>query len=382
MAVADPVLSVRHARLEELVQLLNTQHAALLDVVAPAGRLSSQRGNLLVEGVGEPVLTPTGVTPAQTLLRPTPVADASLAEKLGIPTAYLRTLRGRRLDLFDVNVNGWLAEQPDRRFLIRGLRDASGGAGIARAVLSDSYRFVDNLDVLMAVLDGVHTAGAQVDIVGCDLTERHMYVKIRSQAVAAHAPELLRDYVSPFSGARGADNPLVFAGFVITNSETGHGSFSLTPQITVQICDNGMTITRDAMREIHLGARLTDGVVRWSEDTQRAHVDLIGKQARDAVATFLNRDYLTTTIDNISRDARVPLRDPQATLEHVGRQLRYTADQQAAILTHFIQGGDITSGGVLHAVTSTAQTLTDADDAYQLERSGLRAMAVAAAHAA
>jgi hypothetical protein len=31
----------------------------------------------------------------------------------------------------------------------------------------------------------------------------------------------LRDYVSPFTGARGAANPLVFAGFVLPNSENG-----------------------------------------------------------------------------------------------------------------------------------------------------------------
>jgi hypothetical protein len=62
-------------------------------------------------------------------------------------------------------------------------------------------------------------------------------------AIAEAAPALLGNYVSPFTGARGADNPLVFAGFVISNSETGHGSFKITPQITVQICDNGLTLT-------------------------------------------------------------------------------------------------------------------------------------------
>lgn len=70
---------------------------------------------------------------------------------------------------------------------------------------------------------------------------------------------------------------MVFAGFVVSNSETGHGSFSLTPQLTVQVCDNGMTITRDAVREVHLGGRLADGVVRWSADTQDAVLDLVGR---------------------------------------------------------------------------------------------------------
>jgi hypothetical protein len=382
VTASSPILTTRNATLADLVALLNNQHAARLDVVTSARQLTSTGGTLRLLGTGEPRISSDGVTLDEVLLRPTAVADTGIAEKLAIPPAYLRTLRERHLDLYDANVNTWLADQPDRRFLVRGLRDDTGTGGIARALLSDSYRFVDNLDVLMAVLDGVRTAGIPVDITGCDLTERRMYVKIRSTAVAEHVPELLRNYVSPFSGARGAENPTVFAGFVVSNSETGHGSFSLTPQITVQVCDNGMTITRDAMREVHLGGRLAEGVVRWSADTQAAQLDLITKQARDAVATFLDRSYLHTAIEKISRDAGVRITDPQATLEHVGRALRFTAEQQATILAHFIQGADITSGGVLHAVTSTAQTVSDADEAHELERRGIKAMALAAAHAA
>ncbi|MGH3908731.1 MAG: hypothetical protein ACRDTE_31800 [Pseudonocardiaceae bacterium] len=48
------------------------------------------------------------------------------------------------------------------------------------------------------------------------------------------------------------------------------------------------------------------------------------------------------------------------------------------ILNHFIDGADRSSGGVLHAVTSAAQTLDDADDAYEMERRGLQAMSLAA----
>jgi hypothetical protein len=37
---------------------------------------------------------------------------------------------------------------------------------------------------------------------------------------------------------------VVFSGFVISNSETGCGAFTLTPRLVVQVCRNGMTITR------------------------------------------------------------------------------------------------------------------------------------------
>jgi len=224
----DTFLITHNATVADLVALLHAQHAAKLDVVTPARHLAVEHGRLRLIGVGEPRLTPDGVTVGETLLRPTAVADAGIAEKLGIPLPYLRRLRAERIDLYDVNVNTWLGDDPDRRFLVRGLHDPDGGTGVARALLSDSYRVVDNLDVLMAVLDGVRAAGVQVDIAGCDLTERRMYVKVRAPQVAGYAPELLAAYRSPFTGARGAENPVVFAGFVVSNSETGHGSFSLT----------------------------------------------------------------------------------------------------------------------------------------------------------
>jgi len=48
-------------------------------------------------------------------------------------------------------------------------------------------------------------------------------------------------------------------------------------------------------------------------------------------------------------------------------------------LTHFICGGDVTAGGVMHAVTSVAQTLPDADAAHEMESAALRALDIAAA---
>jgi len=207
-----------------------------------------------------------------------------------------------------------------------------------------------------------------------------MYVLVQSADIAVHAPTLLAGYRSPFTGASGADNPLVFAGFVISNSETGNGSFSITPRITVQVCSNGMTITRDALREIHLGGRIEEGVIRWSTTTQQTALDLVTRKATDAVTTFLDHAYVNRTLTAIQEQAAIRIHDVPATIEHVSKELRYTADQQQTILDHFIDAGDRTAGGILHAVTSTAQTQPDADDAHSLERHALRALTLAATH--
>lgn len=378
---SEPVpLTARATTLPDLVGILRSQHAAKVDVVTPAAQLRAERGLLRVADA-QHTLSIDGVTRTDAVLAPTEAADAGIARKLDIPGPYLRRLRKHHLGLYDANVNGWLDHQPARRFLVRGLSTGPDRPGILRALLSDAFRILDNLDVLLSALDGIQRAGAQVDIAQADLTDTRMYLKVRSTAIAEAAPALLGDYVSPFTGARGADNPLVFAGFVISNSETGHGSFKITPQITVQICDNGLTLTQHALKEVHLGGRLATGQIRWAADTECAALDLVVKQTRDAVSAFLDRQFLQARVADIQARAGVRIDRPVATLEHVAKTLRFTTQQQETILAHFITGGDRTSGGVLQAVTSAAQTVTDADTAHEMEGVGIRAMELAAAYA-
>jgi hypothetical protein len=375
MTTMDLPLTVRNADLQELEAMLRHQHHNKLDAVVPARDLRMSGGNLLVDGIGAPAMSLDGLSPTTGRFAPTTTCDGGIADKLGIPVHYLRRMRDeRRIDLLDSNVNTWLSDAPDKRYLVRAFRGHDAEPGIARAILSDRYKINDNLNVLLAVLNGIQQAGVEVNIAQCDLTETRMYVKVVCPAVAALAPHLLGNYTSPFSGLRGADNPIVFAGFIFSNSEVGHGALKITPRIVVQICDNGLTIDKDAHKGVHLGARMDDGLVRWNRDTLDAMVQLASKQARDAVQTFLNTDYVEAKINEIDAAAGVRVNDVEATLEFVANELRFTAEEQNTILNHFIDGGDRTSGGVLHAVTSAAQTLDDADQAYEMERHGLRAM--------
>lgn len=77
--------------------------------------------------------------------------------------------------------------------------------------------------------------------------------------------------------------------------------------------------------------------------------------------------------------AGVPVADAPKTIEHVAKQLRMSDEAQAELLNHFIKGGVTTSGSILHAVTSTAQTIDEPDTAHKIGDSGIRAMELAAA---
>lgn len=386
-------LTARNATLEDMVAILRHQRARRLDVVAPAAAVHAYDGNLVIDGAIQHVTT-DGVTSAAGTYRPTVVADEGLAAKLGINLAYLRRLREQRPDLWDANVNGWLHGNPltgiapdPRKFLIRLFQAEGDNLGVARAVLSDSYKVIDNLDALLATLDGIRQAGVDVEFDGLDLSERRLYARVVAPQIRAYAPGLLAGYRSPFGGetyipgrqwtpeqARQAaarsgqgyepgSEPVLFAGFVVSNSEVGDGAWSITPRIVAQVCGNGMQIVADVTRAVHLDSRQDEGVIRYSADTQEKELALITARARDAVATFLSPAYLQAKVSEVERKAGVPVSHPDETVRQVAKAAKFSDEIADGILAHFVRGGQLTAGGVMQAVTSLAQTLDDPDAA-------------------
>lgn len=389
------ITTARNATLADLGKLLTEQQARKLDVVAPASTLRMEHGRLLVTG-SDPVLSEDGVTATTGVYDATDVFDEGLADKLGIPLPYMRRLRNDRPDLLDANVNGWLhgymgsapalAEQEvdaiagdPRSFLLRLFKPAGDAPGIARAFLSDRYKPIDHFDILTAVLQGIREAGVNAIPTRCDLSERTMRVQIAAPEVEALAPLLLAGYRSPYTGLTGEDNPTVFAGFDFGNSETGGGAFYIVPRLTIQICTNGMVLTKDAMRAVHLGGKMEEGVIDWSSDTQAKQVALITAKARDAARTFLDVKYMERQIAAITQIAITPITGAEATIKTVAKKLAFSEEITAGVLDHFIRGGQLTAGGVMQAVTSFSQSIDDPDKANSLNDQGIRAMELAAA---
>lgn len=366
---------MRNATLPALHAELTTWHGARRDVIAPASMLRMEGTRLLLDG--EPMISDFGVTTPRIEHTTWDTFDNGVSDKLGIPRAYLRRMKQQMPGLYAENINSWLAQDP-RKFLVRTLtQDPRGTAdgAVARALLGDSFRIIDNLDVLMATLEGIKQAGITPRITG-NLSENRMTVRVVAEEIQALAPALLKGYRSPFTGQTGDDNPTVFAGFVLSNSEVGQGAFTLVPQLTVQICDNGMTITKDATRSVHLGSKMAEGVVRWSADTHEKNLALVTAQARDAVATFLDVEYMERTIARLEAEAGRKIEDPQKSVEALGKKLAYTEVMQRDILNYFIEGGQRTAGGLMHAITAAAQN-HDTDDAWFMETTAVQAMSLA-----
>lgn len=383
-----PARSLRHADLKDLFALLQVQHRQKVDVIVPVSTLHTSGGALMVGGL-EPVITEDGVTEISGLYRPTGKATADLLRQFAIPVPYGRRMAADNVELFDANINSWAgADTSGAKVLLRLFYGADPNhpdtVGILRSVLSDKYGFRDNLDVFLAALDGMRAAGLDAqNISSVSLSDDRLYMFVEAPEVQTLAPKLLEGYRSPWAGtAHGgvaADTtPVVHAGFVVQNSETGLGALSVTPRIKVRICDNGLTMTKDALRKVHLGSRLPEGQIAWKADTVKAVDESIKLQMRDAVTAFLTEDYLTSAVSKLEETSGVPVSDAAKTIEVVGKQLSYTQDEQAGILSHFIRGGQVTAGGIMQAVTSFAQEIEDVDRQNEFEATGVEAMLAAA----
>ena len=115
----------------------------------------------------------------------------------------------------------------------------------------------------------------------------------------------------------------------------------------------------------------------WSRATNAKMLDLITSRTTDAVAAFLDEDFLARMVRDLEAAAGKPVTDPDTTIKTIATRLRYSEETAKAVLAHFITGADTSAGGILHAITSVAQTLDDADAAHELETTAIAAMHLA-----
>ena len=222
--------------LVEIATELERQNASKKDYVADTRRLKMEpveTGKVVLQGVNGGMA-----------LRP--IAHQQMAATLGIPKPYYDRMLNEQPDLLAANVNRWLEKQPAKK-LIRTLDNE------VRAVLSDSYRPLDNLDLAEAVLPKLSELTASV--VSTEVTENRFYLKAVTEKVTGIVKV----------------GDVIQAGIVISNSEVGQGSLRVEALDYRLVCLNGM-IRDSSIRKAHLGrgARGQDASRRCCEGNEPA----------------------------------------------------------------------------------------------------------------
>lgn len=353
-------------RLTQLVAELERQRESRVDFVAD-GRSFAVRHT--EQGIR---LAPADLQAEEWLPREgLPFLDSALPQLGGrvspeVPTKFLRALASSRPAIAACLMQDLLRETAGRH-LVRVLD------GKVRAVLSNSYRVLDNYDLAFAALDVARKAGGEV--VECCLSDTAMRIKFTSRQIRDSVAEMQdrggggsHEWLR-LTGARvlpvdylpdgpGTIHPVV----TISNSETGHGGLHVRLGILRAMCCN-MAIIESVASEIHLGGRLDPGL--YTTETQAAEAKAVMLKCRDAIAGAFDPEKFRRLTAK-ARTAQADLiQAPEAVVAHVAES--FTDDDRQAILRHFLVEYEPTRWGLSQAIARHSQDMADGDSAADLE---------------
>jgi len=279
-------------------------------------------------------------------------AERQLATFTGIPQKYYdrmpETLRAW-------NVNHWLKSEHSKR-MVRTID------GNCRALLSDRYRVIDNAPVVESVLP-VLAERQDMQIVSSHIGEDRFYLK-------ALFPRTQLDV--------GVGDP-VQAGLVISNSETGNGSFRIELLIFRLVCLNGM-VTNSSLKKYHVGrAAAMDAEVSelFADETIKADEAAFMLKVRDLVKSSMDMAQFEMAVGSMAAAKEWAIEAPvPEVIERVTRQFSMTQDESGSVLNSLItnagRDGGLNQFALANAVTETAHALPGIgfERSIDLERMG------------
>ncbi len=328
----------------ELADTLQAQAARKVDYMAPARKLVMTHGaELASSSIG-----------AGRALALTDTAHSQVASFLDIPRAYYDRMRTVDPELLSENVNHWMQRaDPKARRLIRTLD------GNVRALLSDAYQRIDNLEVgeaalaVIAKIPGIRIASASI-------TENRLYIKAVSSAITAKV-----------EGSKRVGD-IVEAGVMISNSETGLGSISVKPFMLYLACLNGMVRDKESFRAAHVGRRADPEIegmltARTRQLQDRAFIAKLQDVTRAAFDRKAFDEFMAKVSGTTGQQIGGHVPD---VVETLASTFKLGEGEKTSILDHLIRGGDLSRFGLVNAVTRTAEDSKSYDRATELETLG------------
>ncbi len=340
--------------LQSVITILDAQKKVKRDMIIPAGHMSYSAGSGLLEVVNGAEIEQYTITEH---------THQQIADKLGIPRQYYRKLQSEYKDLLAENINMWLSKKEKTSYLLRTFNYPEGEK-VARAVLSNRYNIIDNWDVLVCALEAIKKTGIHVEIVKSDVTDLRMYLHVVAPEIHIEATRLLDGYLENRNTAHIGNG--IISGLVISNSEVGMGRFEISARAQILKCKNGLHDRNAAFKKTHLGAKMEDGDIQWSQNTRNKNYELIMAQVNDAVKVYLSEDYLgqlTTKLEGYKANI---IEQPTKIIELVNKELQIPEDHADSILKYFLKDNDESVFGMMNAYTRHSQKL-GADMQYDIE---------------
>jgi hypothetical protein len=332
-------------RIKQIAQEVQAISRDSRDYIVPREQLSAI--NLPGEGLALQINLPGG---EPSLYHPSAHATRQLAQTLQMSGHYVKRLQASGYsDLLAHNLQELLRREPDRSHMVRTVGER------ARAVLSDSFRTVDNWDVLKASLQAVQQAGGEVwnlrhDNDGGTFRFQAWNPAIREQLKMERAHDIFRP-------GKDDGEPFLYPVISVGNSELGTGSTFGSIGFIDGICSNTCIWSREVAK-VHLGRKKDAGEYLASDETRALESQMVVSQIRDLIRTAFNPEAFQAFVRKVeaSMGREVPQEVKATQLVTATCKLHKLPDEHAeALLESFLQRGDRSCYGLASAVNSLAR---------------------------
>lgn len=268
---------------KQTLQRLMSERRSAQDFIAPIGVELKKKDKVPVIKFTEQGYITMNVEKNRYSLHPHAVGQ--LAEKMNIPSKYLRQLSEgtewqRQLATQILNEHSGWTERT--RVLVRTVGNQ------VRGVLSDCYRRLNSEQILTAFLTEAMKQGA----VPCDayISDTKIWVEtILPEPICI--PTELNGTVMVYMGAR------------FSTSDYGDGAVDIRAYLLNGVCLNGM-VRESLMKQVHLGSRLPDNL-QFSERTYALDTETTMSATKDFTKNLYSRDNITRQAVMIQEASRV-----------------------------------------------------------------------------
>lgn len=293
------------------------------------------------------------------------IAHDQIAAHTEIPKVYYDKMRAVAPALLTSNVNEWFSRFPAPR-MVRVLD------GNARAFLSDKFRTdMENEDLANALLPVIADLGLQVS--SCEITDRRMYIK-------AVDPKVVRELAK--TGARFGDGGHTIVrtaspAITISNSEVGHGAWSVRGGYYDGFCSNLAFFGERSMRQAHVGGKHTiaegELYAMLSDRSRRLDSAALYSKLTDVVKGVFDRVMFDQLIDKVEDSHADKITgDVVKVMDVTAKKIGLTETEGKSALRHLIEGGDLSRFGMMNAITRMSADIESYDRATDLEVIGAR----------
>ena len=333
--------------LQEVLVELNRQNKAKQDFISPA------QGMRLRED-GRTFEINHLTSNQQEVFGTTPLFHRQVASALGIPAKYYDLMQAQKPTLLAENVNAWFGDKTNS-YMVRSMDYGAGQ--VARALLSERYRRIDNLEVASAVLP-LFAGSDQYDVVSSEVTEHRLYLKVVSKRLEMEVRK----------------GDIVQAGVVISNSEVGLGAVSVQPLVYRLVCLNGAVVNDMGERRHHVGRQakaVEDSFALYSDETMEAEDKAFLLKLRDTTMAAIDETRFAQIVNRLRDSTEAPITGKvQDVVQLTAQSYGINSDEQEGILKYLIEGGDLSLYGLSNAVTRASQDVESYDRATALEGIG------------